>query len=78
MDNFNWFILEIIAEQRLREVPRRADPVRAPRDAPEWWRLRTRLAAWLVRVGLRLDPGLAERVRPPARPPVTPEARQHA
>ncbi len=60
MNNFNWLICELLAEQKLREDERKA--LRPPEwHAPREGRsVKRAFASTLVRLGLRLDPAAGE------------------
>ena len=61
MDNFNFLVIELLAQQRAQE--RMNDPTPAmpdDLDVNEGRGLRKALASRLVRLGLRLDPAAGE------------------
>ncbi len=80
MDNFNWFVLELLLEQRmceLRQAAQRLTPaLHASRE--ERGGIKRALAASLVRLGLRLDPAAGERLGAFDLAVAQPEARRRA
>jgi hypothetical protein len=59
MDQYNWFIAEILVQQRARELA--AQPRTLP-ERPGRASLRRTLAMAILRLGLRLDPAAGERL----------------
>lgn len=59
MDNFNWLVMEVLTQQRMRERlnPTPAQPIHQITPTSP---VRRTLASSLVRLGLRLDPAAGE------------------
>jgi len=57
MDNFNLVLLELLAEVKAQEGAANRPSAPSPREGGG---MRRALAAWLVRLGLRLDPVAGE------------------
>ena len=79
MDMFNFFVLEILSKEAVRERLAIAQPV-APRKSakPRGPGVKRALAATLVRLGLRLDPAAGEGLAAPNVPLTRQEAGQRA
>ena len=79
MDMFNFFVLEILSKEAVRERLAIAQPV-APRKSakPRGPGVQRALAATLVRLGLRLDPAAGEGLAAPNVPLTRQEAGQRA
>lgn len=58
MDNFNWLILELLSQQRERQLA--AQPPALPEQRNGHRGVRHALASTFVRLGLRLDPAAGE------------------
>jgi hypothetical protein len=79
MDNFTWPFIDLLSAQAVRERLAELERDRLVREADARRAgLRARVASMLVRLGLRLDPAAGERLRLPAPPALSPEARQRA
>ena len=80
MDNFNWLIVELMAEQKRRDQRFASHHPQyrseEARQAPGG--VRRALAATLVRLGLRLDPAVGESLGAFDLSPATQEARRQA
>ena len=79
MDPLNWFVLDVLSGQevRERELARHVLQEEA-RKHEQGGGVKRALASCLVRVGLRLDPAAGEGLRAPALSMTRPEAGQRA
>lgn len=59
MDNFDWYLLELLVEQKARERRLAPQPVPPAQDRQRGGMKRA-LASTFVRLGLRLDPAAGE------------------
>ena len=79
MDSFNWFVLDYLYSQEVRERELAWQTLQEEARKQQQGRsVKHALASLLVRVGLRLDPAAGEGLRAPALSMTRPEAGQRA
>ena len=79
MDSFNWFVLDNLYSQEVRERDLAWQALQEEARKQQQGRsVKRALASLLVRVGLRLDPAAGEGLRAPTLSITQPEAGQRA